>query len=474
MKLFIYTATVFILTNSIFVHGKSDKSDKNVYDSLILPVFAAKCQECHGENKSKGKLKLHTKKDFLKGGSGVGADIIVKGNIEESELIYRITLPKEDEEAMPPMEDSDHYNPVTRQELEVMKAWIKIGASFDLQISDLDDKTQKSAFHILANMPKKLISKNIILQPKLPIVPPASPKALNNLRKAGILAMPIAQNTNAIYVNASYAGQNFDDKKIMLLEPIAEQLVWLNLARTKVTDNGIASLTKYGLLSRLHLENTVITDKSSIHLSKLPNLEYLNLYGTQISDASLPHLQKLGKLNKLFLWQTKVTPQGAESLKKHFVDSPTYNALIAQKKDRQDSLKKLIVVETLKFEIQEEETIQIGLRTQDKTPFNNKCPVSKKEIVDEKFSIFKGRKVGFCCDKCKAKFDQDNAIQSKIPGFKASEEYLTASSNLQNARLSMDKLIEDNQQELRNINAKLYNMGPKINLGWKNPTVSKK
>jgi len=115
MKLFIYTATVFILTNSIFVHGKSDKSDKNVYDSLILPVFAAKCQECHGENKSKGKLKLHTKKDFLKGGSGVGADIIVKGNIEESELIYRITLPKEDEEAMPPMEDSDHYNPVTRQ-----------------------------------------------------------------------------------------------------------------------------------------------------------------------------------------------------------------------------------------------------------------------------------------------------------------------------------------------------------------------
>lgn len=473
MKLFIYTATVFILGNSISLYAKNDKSDKNIYDSLIQPVFAAKCQECHGENKNKGKLRLHTKNDFLKGGSGVGADIIVKGNIEESELIYRITLPKEDEEAMPPMESPDHYNPVTSQELEVMKAWIKIGASFDLQISDLDDKTQKSAFHVLANMPKRLISKSIILQPKLPIVPPASPKALNNLRKAGILAMPIAQNTNAIYVNASYAGQNFDDHKILLLEPIAEQLVWLNLARTKVTDDGIASLSKYGLLSRLHLENTAITDKSSIHLSKLSNLEYLNLYGTQISDASIPHLQKLGKLNKLFLWQTKVTAHGAESLKKHFVDSQIYNALITQKKDRQDSLKKLIGEESLKFEKLEKETIQIGLHTQDKKPFNNKCPVSKKEIENEFFSIFKGRKVGFCCDKCKAKFDQNDAIRLKISGFKASEEYITSSSNLQNARLSMDKLIEDNQQELRNINAKLYNMGPKINLGWKNPTVSK-
>ena len=473
MKHFIYTATFFIFTNSIFVHGKSDNSDKNIYDSLILPVFAAKCQECHGENKSKGKLRLHTKKDFLKGGSGVGSDIIVKGNIEESELIYRITLPKEDEEAMPRMEDSDHYNPVTPQELEVMKAWIEIGASFDLQISDLDDNTQKSAFHVLANMPKKLTSQNIILQPKLPIVPPASPKALKNLREAGILAMPIAQNTNAIYVNASYAGQNFDDKKIMLLEPIAEQLVWLNLARTKVTDNGIASLTKYGLLTRLHLENTVIADKSSIHLSKLSNLEYLNLYGTRISDESLPNLQKLSKLNKLFLWQTKVTPQGAESLKKYFVDSQIYNALIAQKKDRQNSLEKLIAEETLKFEKLEEETIQIGLRTQDKNPFNNECPVSKKDIVDEKFSIYKGRKVGFCCDKCKAKFDQNDAIQSKILNFKASEEYSIYLSNLQNAQLSMDKLIEDNQQELRNINAKLNNMGPKINLGWKNSTVSK-
>ena len=160
-------------------------------------------------------------------------------------------------------------------------------------------------------------------------------------------------------------------------------------------------------------------------------------------------------------------------MKKYFVDSQIYNALIAQKKDRQNSLEKLIAEETLKFEKLEEETIQIGLRTQDKNPFNNECPVSKKDIVDEKFSILKGRKVGFCCDKCKAKFDQNDAIQSKISNFKASEEYLTSSSNLQNARLSMDKLIEDNQQELRNINAKLNNMGPKINLGWKNSTVSK-
>ena len=69
---------------------------------------------------------------LIKGGRGAGEDIIVKGEVEDSELIYRITLPKDDEEAMPPMEDEAHYNPVTEQELSVLKSWIKLGASFDL------------------------------------------------------------------------------------------------------------------------------------------------------------------------------------------------------------------------------------------------------------------------------------------------------------------------------------------------------
>ena len=474
MKLFNFTFILPILIHSFLLQAKNDQSTNKIYDSLIQPIFAAKCQECHGENKSKGKLKLHTKEDFLKGGSGVGADIVIKGNIDDSELIYRITLPKEDEEAMPPMEDSNHYNPVTKEELDVMKAWISLGASFDLLISDLDEGSKKSALHVFDNMPKKLLSKSIKMQPKLPIVPAANPLVLENLRKEGILVMPIAQNTNAIYVNASYAGKNFNDSKILLLEPIAKQLLWLNLARTGVTDKGIASLAKLRLLSRLHLENTSLTDASTAHLSKLTNLEYLNLYGTQISDASVPNLQKLTKLNKVFLWQTKVTHQGAESLKKHFVDAQIYDDLLAQKNKLQSSLNNLVKSEELKVQEHEESANQASSKTTDTVPLNKKCPVSQKDLDDSKFSIFEGRKIGFCCDKCKTKFDADGAVfRSKIPSFKASEEYANSSTKLQNVRLSMDKVVEINQQKLRTISAKLHNMGPEINLGWEKIVVSK-
>ena len=51
-----------------------------VYDQLIAPVFEARCQNCHGENKDKGKLRMHTRELLLKGGRGAGQDIIIKGD----------------------------------------------------------------------------------------------------------------------------------------------------------------------------------------------------------------------------------------------------------------------------------------------------------------------------------------------------------------------------------------------------------
>ena len=471
--------SIISLLFSIVLYSQSLKAEnesfsKNIYDSLIQPVFVAKCQECHGANKSKGKLKLHTKEDFIKGGSGAGKEIVIKGNVEDSELIYRITLPKEDDEAMPPMEDKDHYNPVTKQELDVMKAWISLGASFDLLVSDLDKESKNSALHVFQNMPKKMISKTLALQTKLPDVPKAKPEFLEKIREQGILAIPIAQNTNAIYINASYAGENFNDEKIRLLEPIAEQILWLNLARTNISDKGISMLPKFKLLSRLHLENTDITDTATLHISKLSNLKYLNLYGTNISDASIPHLKKLGNLKKVFLWQTKMTSQGAEKLKKHFVGEKIYDNLLTQKNTIQKSLNQLVKTEELKIKQLDEIKNQVGNKSSDKVPMNLKCPVSNKELDDSCFSIFEGRKVGFCCTKCKVKFDKDGAVfRSKIKNFSASKEFIIANKNLQNAQLSMDEKVELIQQKLRIISAEFQKMGPEINLGWEKSIATK-
>ena len=188
-----------------FALARADEdSGKNVFTDLIRPVFDAKCVQCHGPDKDKGKLRLHTQEDFLKGGKEAGKDIAVKGNLDDSELIYRITLPKDDDEAMPPFKDKEHYNPVTPQELQVMKAWIKLGASFDLLVSGLDESGQKAAAHVFKNMPKKILPSSAKLQPQLPTVPPADAKALAALRKAGVLAMPIAQKNCSMHTARAY------------------------------------------------------------------------------------------------------------------------------------------------------------------------------------------------------------------------------------------------------------------------------
>ena len=123
---------------------------------------------------------------------------------------------------MPPMEDEAHYNPVTPQELSVLKSWIQLGASFDAMISDLEGTAKEAAEHVLKNLPKKILSATAAKIPVLPEVETANPAFVRKVKDAGILIMPIAQNTNALYVNASYLGKDFDDEKLLLLKPFAK------------------------------------------------------------------------------------------------------------------------------------------------------------------------------------------------------------------------------------------------------------
>ena len=368
---------------------------------------------------------------------------------------------------MPPMDDVDHYNPVTKEELDVMKAWISLGASFDLLVSDLDTETSNSALHIVNNMPKKLISKNEALQTKLPIVPRAKPELLEKIREKGILVIPIAQNTNAIYVNASYIGKKFDDEDLQLLEPIAEQIIWLNLAKTNVSDKGISLLRKFKLISRLHLENTPITDDSAEAISTLSNLKYLNLYGTKISDASIKHFKNLINLDKIFLWKTQMTPLGAKTLKKHFVDEKTYDNLLSQKNTIQKSITDYIKTQQVKIKELEVVKNQVSSKSQDKVIINTKCPVSQKNTNNSFHTIYEGRKIGFCCDKCKTKFDKDGAsYRSKITNFEPAKKFTTIQSTLKSTQDKKDQELEDVGAKLRAVSLKLKSMGPEINLGW--------
>lgn len=466
MKKIASTILVFFFTTFLLSFGKESDPMK-VYDAIINPVLEAKCVSCHGAEKDKGKLRMHTKEFLVQGGRGAGDAIIVKGEVEESELIFRITLPKDDEEAMPPLEDQAHYNPVTEQELSVLKSWIKLGASFDMIINDLDEAGRKAAEHVLKNLPEKKLSATALLIPKLPEVPPANISTIEKLHDSGLLVMPIAQNTNALYVNASYKGKSFNDESIKLLQPIAPQLLWLNVARTAITDKATESLSNFSLLERLHAENTTLTDAATPHISKLTNLKYLNLYGTGISDASIENLRKLKKLEKVFLWQTKVTSKGAESLRKNFVDQKIYATLIKEQSNL--TAQKDQIFNNYDLELKKLNAVmqQNSAKTEDTSPINDKCPVSNKPVDVTKFSNFEGRMVGLCCDSCKAKFAKDpSSYRTKITNFKPSKDFENSLATVKSKENSKLEALENVGKKLREISSKLNSMGPEINMGW--------
>jgi hypothetical protein len=73
-------------------------------------------------------------------------------------------------------------------------------------------------------------------------------------------------------------------------------------------------------LQRLHLDQTKVTDAGLASLSKLKRLEYLNLRGTAVTDAGLKDLSSLTSLRALYAWQTAMTPEAVQALGEALTD----------------------------------------------------------------------------------------------------------------------------------------------------------
>ena len=94
------------------------------FRTQVWPILKSRCVECHGPNKAKGDLRLHTEADALEGGTMGPA--YTPGKPDESEILYVLTSPFADER-MPPPEEG---NPVTAFEYNLLRRWIEQGAAW--------------------------------------------------------------------------------------------------------------------------------------------------------------------------------------------------------------------------------------------------------------------------------------------------------------------------------------------------------
>src|SRR5260221_1532969 len=86
----------------------------------VRTILAHNCTKCHGGDKAEGELRLDSKEFIDKGGKdGI---IFVAGNPEQSELIRRIKLPRNDPDAMPATGDG-----LTKEDIAILEYWVKQG-----------------------------------------------------------------------------------------------------------------------------------------------------------------------------------------------------------------------------------------------------------------------------------------------------------------------------------------------------------
>lgn len=132
------------------------------------------------------------------------------------------------------------------------------------------------------------------------------------------------------------------------------EVIWLNLAGTKITNEGL-KLLKGMPLKKLHLERTAISDAGMEHLTSFKELEYLNIYDTQVSNKAIKHLKQLKSLKKLYVWKSKINEKGIARLQKQLPNAEVVGELKLEPVVVEEPKKKKMKKEEPKKKVAEKE-----------------------------------------------------------------------------------------------------------------------
>jgi mono/diheme cytochrome c family protein/uncharacterized membrane protein len=281
-----------------------------LYSDAIQPLFQARCYTCHGPNKKKGKLRLDTPEFILLGGEDGKA--LVPGKPDEGEMMKRLLLPVNNKDHMPPSEKPQ----LTQNEIALLHWWIATGADFTKKIKDLA-QTDKIKPVLDALQTGSSATDNPLADIPQADVKKADDKAIENLKRAGVIVVPVTQNSN--YISASFVTvSSGTDTLLKLLQPVQTQLVWLNLGNSNITDTSMRIIGQFGNITRLHLNNTAITDSGLAKLKSDTNLHYINLVHTSVTAKGVSELHNLKNLRSIYLYQSAVDRMDWPALKTLF------------------------------------------------------------------------------------------------------------------------------------------------------------
>lgn len=264
------------------------------YGEVVQPILNQNCKSCHNPRNLKGEFNLTTFEELLKGGEN--GEVLKAGNPELSALFAKMILPLEDEDHMPPKEKRQP----SKEEIELIKSWIASGASQNTTLgqAEVNEKLLEPFFH----------KEEIPFYP-LTEVSTIPPDTLSKLRKAGLFAENVLQGSSWLKVSCINF-PDFTNEDWILLKSVKDQIAYLDLSGTQVTEGILDSITGLSNLTVLKLNQTTLSGAQLGALSGCKNLKLLYLNSTQTSIENLSALNQHPNLQKVFAYQT---PAGQSS-----------------------------------------------------------------------------------------------------------------------------------------------------------------
>lgn len=115
--------TVLLFVGQTLGEEQDTPSKKTIdFEKQILPLFQAKCFDCHDENTQESKLRVDRKSALLRGGDS-GEPAIISGQSGKSHLI-KLVRGEEAGHLMPP-DEQDRLSP---EQIRLLETWIDQGA----------------------------------------------------------------------------------------------------------------------------------------------------------------------------------------------------------------------------------------------------------------------------------------------------------------------------------------------------------
>ena len=259
------------------------------FSTMIEPILKRHCYRCHSDETQEGGLRLDRRDTAMAGGDS-GRQAIVPGVVDDSEIVRRLFLPRDDEHAMPP-EDRERPDPA---ELVALLDWIAAGAPWPgdapmparLLADVLGESAEPPGGDALAGL--------LTVGARVEALSEANPLLAVDLSKSIEPALRIAE--------ALYAARN--------------SVAWLDLSGTLVDDGLLDIIADMPNLTRLDLaDSATVDDRALRRLDALETLATLNLAGTAVTAGGVRRLRDNPNLSQLFLWRTAVTEEDREVLR---------------------------------------------------------------------------------------------------------------------------------------------------------------